>query len=90
MLLNPTLTPYRRRPSDSVTGLADKLRAARKAAGLSQVEAGERAGVHHVSIAKFETDRSTPTLRVLYRLADAYGVDVCDLLPQPPKRLKPR
>jgi transcriptional regulator with XRE-family HTH domain len=73
---------------DSVPGLAAKLREARESAGLSQVDAGEKSGVHHVSIAKFETEKATPTLRVLYLLADAYGVKVADLLPEPaaPKR----
>lgn len=73
---------------DTVPGLAALLRAAREAAELSQVEAGERAGVHHVSIARFETDKATPTLRVLYLLADAYGVEVCELLPARPKKPK--
>lgn len=68
---------------DSVPGLAAALRAARVAAGMSQVAAGQKAGVHFVSIAKFETGKSTPTLRVLYRLAAAYGVTVADLLPPP-------
>lgn len=75
---------------DHVPGLADKLRAAREAKGLSQVEAGELSGVHHVSIAKFETEKATPTLRVLYLLAAAYDVTVCGLLPPPPKRPKRR
>ncbi len=73
---------------DSVPGLGAVLRSARDAAGLSQVEAGERSGVHHVSIAKFETDKATPTLRVLYLLAGAYGVDVCELIPPQPKKSK--
>jgi transcriptional regulator with XRE-family HTH domain len=70
---------------DTVPGLAERLRAAREAAGLSQVQAGERAGVHHVSIAMFETDKRAPTVKVLLRLAEAYGVEVAELLP-PPKR----
>ncbi len=70
---------------DTVPGLAKKLQEARNTAGLSQVEAGEKSGVHHVSIARFETEKATPTLRVLYLLAEAYGVDVCDLLPPAPK-----
>lgn len=68
-------------------GLAERLRAAREAAGLSQAQAGERAGLHQVSIAMFETDKRTPTVKVLIRLAEAYGVSVVDLLP-PPKRKK--
>ncbi|WP_439627614.1 helix-turn-helix domain-containing protein [Gemmata sp.] len=64
-----------------VDGLAAKLKAARDAAGLSQQDAGEKSGVHHVSIARFETDKRVPTLAILYKLAAAYGVTVCDLLP---------
>lgn len=72
---------------DAVPGLAARLRAAREACGLSQVDAGEAAGVHHVSIAQFETDVRTPTLATLLKLAAAYGVDVCDLIPgSDPKR----
>jgi transcriptional regulator with XRE-family HTH domain len=67
---------------DTVPGLADKLKEARAATGLSQIEAGQKSGVHHVSIAKFETDKSTPTLRVLIKLAETYGVTVVDLLPE--------
>jgi transcriptional regulator with XRE-family HTH domain len=66
---------------DTVPGLAARLRTAREASKLTQVEAGAKSGVHHISIAKFETDKTAPTLRVLYRLAAAYGVKVCDLLP---------
>lgn len=73
---------------DTVPGLAAKLRAAREASDLTQMEAGEKSGVHPVSIAKFETDVTAPTLRVLYKLAAAYEVTVCSLLPgdeEPPK-----
>lgn len=71
---------------DSIPGLADRLRAAREAAGLSQAQAGERADLHQVSIAMFETDKRTPTIKVLIRLAEAYGVAVADLLPPPKKK----
>lgn len=66
---------------DSVPGLAAILKAAREKAGLSQNEAAELSGVHTISLSKFENDRSTPTLATLYKLAEAYGVDVCALLP---------
>jgi len=71
---------------DFVAGLAEKLRAAREAAGLSQQQAGERSGVHAVSIARFETEVRTPTLKALYKLAAAYGVGVCELLPPGEKK----
>ena len=64
-----------------VPGLAGRMRAAREAAGMTQVAAAERSGVHRISIMKFETERTVPTLDVLYRLAAAYGVNVCELLP---------
>lgn len=83
MLTTTDLMPPSR---DSVPGLAQKLREARDAAGLTQIEAGEKSGVHHISIAKFETGKATPTVRVLCLLADAYGVHVCDLIPVPPKK----
>lgn len=66
---------------DTVPGLAALLKTAREVAGLTQTQAGERSGVHQISISRFETDKATPTIRVLYKLATAYGVDVCDLLP---------
>lgn len=64
-----------------IPGLAEKLAAARAAAGLSQIEAGEKSGVHNISIARYETDERVPTLMALYKLAAAYGVKVADLLP---------
>lgn len=70
---------------DHIPGLGAKLRAARENSGLSQVEAGAASGVHHVSIAQYETDKRTPTLAVVMRLAAAYGVTVADLLPAPPE-----
>lgn len=77
----PVLMPNR----DHVPGLGDKLRAAREAVQLSQVGAGEKSGVHHVSIARYESEERVPTIAALYKLAAAYGVTVADLLPPPPK-----
>jgi transcriptional regulator with XRE-family HTH domain len=66
---------------DSVAGLGEHLRAARETSGLSQGQAEERSGVHRVNISKFEAGTKVPTLATLYKLAEAYGVNVCDLLP---------
>ncbi|HEY3787564.1 MAG TPA: helix-turn-helix transcriptional regulator [Urbifossiella sp.] len=65
-----------------VPGLPEKLVAAREAAGLTRLLAAEKSGVHHVSIARFETGRRMPTIMTLYRLAAAYGVRPGDLLQQ--------
>jgi transcriptional regulator with XRE-family HTH domain len=67
---------------DAVPGLGEKLKAARAAAGLTQTQAANASGVHQVNISKFELDTKTPTLATLYKLAAAYGVDVCDMLPR--------
>jgi transcriptional regulator with XRE-family HTH domain len=64
-----------------IEGLADKLKELREAAGLSQLEAAERSGIHHISINRFEKDKRVPTLSNLYKLAEAYGVNICKLLP---------
>jgi transcriptional regulator with XRE-family HTH domain len=68
---------------DHVTGLGDRLREVRKAAGMTQAAAGEAAGVHYIQITKYETGVATPTVAVLMKLAAAYGVTVNDLLPPP-------
>lgn len=66
---------------DTIPGMAARLRAARKKAGLTQTEAARRSGVHYVSISRFETGVKMPTLKALMKLAAAYGVSVCDLIP---------
>lgn len=71
-----------------IPGLADKLRTARENAGLSQQAAADKAGIYQATIARYETNERVPTLGVLYKLAEAYGVDVCDLLPPAPKSKK--
>lgn len=71
---------------DTVPGLAARLKAAREKAELSQSEAASRAGLYQANIARFETDKGTPTLRVLLKLAEAYGVDVCDLIREPKRK----
>ena len=70
---------------DAVPGLSEKLKAARVAAGLTQVQAADASGVGRTNITGFESDTKTPTLATLYKLAEAYGVDVCDLLPRDDK-----
>jgi transcriptional regulator with XRE-family HTH domain len=73
---------------ETIPGLADKLRSAREAAGLSQQQAADASGMYQATIARYETDERVPTLGALYKLADAYGVTVCELLPPAPKKRK--
>jgi transcriptional regulator with XRE-family HTH domain len=71
---------------ETIPGMSGKLRGAREAAGLSQQQAADKAGLYQATIARYETDDRVPTLGALYKLAAAYGVKVCDLLPDPPKK----
>ncbi len=57
-----------------------QLRAERARANLTLREAGDRAGVHYVSISRYEQGK-LPTLDALYRLAEAYGIEIGALLP---------
>lgn len=74
---------------DFVEGLDSKLKEARIAAGLSQIEAAERAEVAQYRISQYELGKKTPTLAVLLRLAVGYGVDVASLLPPTPTPKRP-
>jgi ribosome-binding protein aMBF1 (putative translation factor) len=60
------------------------VRAARRRAGVSQVELAERAGTSQPSIARLEKGQVSPTVITLDRIARALGADlVIDFEPQP-------
>ena len=65
----------------ALPGLGAKLVAAREDAALTQAAAAAAASVDRPSLSLYERDLKAPTLPVLYRLAAAYGVPPCDLLP---------
>ncbi|NOZ79154.1 MAG: ImmA/IrrE family metallo-endopeptidase [Acidobacteria bacterium] len=54
----------------------ERVRAARRLAGLSQRETANRVGVTAMAISKYETGKMIPSSGVLLRLAEALGVDV--------------
>jgi transcriptional regulator with XRE-family HTH domain len=56
--------------------LSDRLLVIRKAHGLTQEQAGKRAGMTARSILNYEAGTRTPSLHALQRLAKTYGVDV--------------
>jgi transcriptional regulator with XRE-family HTH domain len=56
------------------------IRELRKAQGLSQEALGEQIGLDRVSIGYIEQGRRTPSLRTLYNLAQAFNMEVSDLL----------
>lgn len=60
--------------------IGERLKMARKMAGMSQQELGERAGVSRMSISKYERDINVPKSQVLIKLAKALDVKIEYLL----------
>jgi transcriptional regulator with XRE-family HTH domain len=61
--------------------VANLLRAARLGLGLSQGEAGERIGISHQQVQKYEAGKSYPRFSRLKQFADAYGVPISAFIP---------
>lgn len=58
----------------------EKIRAARKAKGLTQAELGKRAGMKDSAIRKYESGGREPKIETLRRIANGLGVDWKDIL----------
>lgn len=65
--------------------LGTKIRRLRKAAGLTQIQLAERAGVSQGSITAYETGQTEPLVSVAAALARALGVTVEQLLSDGPE-----
>lgn len=61
--------------------VSDRIKAARKASGLTQKELGVRMGVSDASIAQYESGERNPKYETLCRLANALEIKVSELLP---------
>lgn len=57
----------------------EKIKAARKKAGLSLAELAERTGLHAVAIARAEREGQDVKASTVARIAKALGVPVCEL-----------
>ncbi len=57
-----------------------RVKALREQRGLSQTALARRARISKMQLYRVETDRSSPVLRTLERVARALGVKVRDLL----------
>lgn len=64
------------------TGFGERLKAVREAAGLTQDQLAERAGLYKFSIAKLEQGVREPTWATVQTLARALGV-TCDAFTDP-------
>lgn len=60
------------------------IKAARKKAGITQKELGERLGIAYQSVAQWENDLRNPKHETLQRIANALGVPVQQLTPEHP------
>ncbi len=75
-------------PRDTV---ATQLRKLRNARDWTQKELARRSGVSHGYIARLEIAMQEPSLKVLEKLAAAFGITVGELLGERPmKRRRPR
>ena len=58
----------------------ERLRAARRAAGLSQADLSARSGLPKPTLSRYENDHVLPSLQTLRRLAEALGTPESVLL----------
>jgi transcriptional regulator with XRE-family HTH domain len=63
-----------------MTELAKNLHNCRKNAGMTTTELGDRVGVSQAMISHYETNRKTPSVQTLERLATELAVSVDYLL----------
>lgn len=57
-----------------------QIRDARRGAGLSQVQLGERVGRDHKTVHRWESGTTPPSLTDLLLVADALSVELADLV----------
>ena len=60
----------------------EKIKAARKKAGLTQKELGRRIGVAYQTLAQWENDLRKPKYATLQRIAAALNVEWTELVPE--------
>jgi transcriptional regulator with XRE-family HTH domain len=72
--------PVRRDKSTKVPGFGARLKELRAAAGLTQHQLADAAGVHRQYVPMLEADARCPSLAVSSRIAVALGCSLPDLL----------
>lgn len=58
----------------------EKIKAARKRAGLTQKELGEKLNISQSAIGQFESEKSNPNLKTIRRIASALNVTLSELV----------
>lgn len=76
------LTVAKKRPASgpAPSGFGAKLRAFRLAAGLTQSELAEKAGLKRLSVVRYEADHTEPAWSIVCNLAAAVGKTPNDFL----------
>lgn len=67
--------------SDEHAEFCERVKARRKELGLTQLQVAERLGMTQPSYAEIESGRTDPSLKRVYRVAEALETNVHDLLP---------
>jgi transcriptional regulator with XRE-family HTH domain len=62
-------------------GFGERVRERRKALGWSQEMLAEEAGLDRTYIGRCEAGKQNATLKTIYSLAEALGIEATDLLP---------
>ena len=64
--------------------IGERIKAARKAKGLTQKQLGELCGINEANIRKYESNRQRPKIETLSKIARALGTDPYYLRGDPP------
>lgn len=65
--------------------IGEKIREARKKAGMSQQELADKLEIKSAGISQWEKDKRTPKLQTMLRIADAIGISITELLALSPE-----
>jgi len=60
--------------------IGDELRETRRAAGLTQEDLADLAGVHSTYISLLERNRKSPTVEVLQRICSSLGLPMSEFM----------
>jgi transcriptional regulator with XRE-family HTH domain len=73
-------TPALWRERERSRELGERVRARRKALGLSQEQLGERCGLHRTYVGQVERGEVNASVKNLLAVADGLGVDIAELV----------
>jgi HTH-type transcriptional regulator / antitoxin HipB len=72
--------PRRSAPNDNGAEIGQRIREARRAKGLTQLELATATDIRRPNVARLERGGNTPTIETLQRVAEALGVSVASLV----------